>query len=197
MPNSADPHNTPQHRIRKGCICAVALFVMGGSGWGIFSASAGDQSPKVKVEINDLCFAVNGDAPCTSSSGSPPPPAHGQGSGQGEPRVTPQLLPTSEVRAHALDRRDGPAIVRSAPSVDGRFLYELDPHSTVEITCQRWAEVVKPSDGSSTALWDQIGPNQWVNDAWVDTDSDRPVTRMCDHHPEQSQSDRNDASQQH
>ncbi|MEU5241637.1 hypothetical protein ACH4UR_35600 [Streptomyces lydicus] len=78
--------------------------------------------------------------------------------------------------------------MRSSPSLEGSFLYELKPHGTVKIICQRWSEVVQPSRGSATALWDQVGPGEWVSDAYLDTNSNRPVTAMCEHHPDEDQS---------
>ncbi len=44
---------------------------------------------------------------------------------------------------------------------------------------QLGVERTSPRDGKPTALWNKIGQDE-VSDALIDTNSDGPVTRMCD-----------------
>ncbi|MFF8786679.1 hypothetical protein [Streptomyces sp. NPDC015125] len=188
MSNTPAPQNTPQPRKRGGLLVTVVAAVVGCGGWGIFTLSAGEHPQGPTVKINNACAALIG---CTTSSGSPPRTSHdGRGTSQEERHDAPQLIPAQDVRAHVLDRRDGPAIVRSTPSVNGHFLYTLDPYhhpTQIKIICQTWADAVQPAKGASTALWDRIGPDEWISDAYLDTGTSRPVTRRCEQPPDEGQ----------
>ncbi|MER0476782.1 hypothetical protein ABR737_00155 [Streptomyces sp. Edi2] len=181
-PVSQGPH---QRRKSMGLSAAVIVLLSGG-GWGLSTLNGGEhtQGPRVKIGCSAV-FSVNS---CTSTS--PPSPAE-PGLDQGKRNIGPQLIPAQDVRAHVLDRRDGPAIVRSTPSVNGHFLYTLDPYhhpTQIKIICQAWAGVVQPANGPPTALWDRIGPDEWISDAYLDTGSSRPVTKKCEQPPDEGQS---------
>ncbi|MFD3424297.1 hypothetical protein [Streptomyces decoyicus] len=178
MSNASVPQGTHQPRRRTAVIAVLVVLSGGGGWWGLSTRGGGEHTQGPQVTVG--CAAVFSIGSCTSSS---LPPRTEPGTDGGKRQLTPQLIPAQEGRGYVLDWRDGPAFVRSTPSVNGHFLYTLDPHhhpTQIKIICQTWADVVQPAKGPPTRLWDRIAPDEWISDAYLDTGSARPVTKMCD-----------------
>ncbi|MEV6318519.1 SH3 domain-containing protein [Streptomyces sp. NPDC051776] len=68
--------------------------------------------------------------------------------------------------------------VRSGPSSSSRLVKMLPYGARVRIHCQSPGERVTGPYGT-TRIWDNIGPGQYVSDAYVKTGSDGYVAPRC------------------
>ncbi|MEU6079900.1 peptidase [Streptomyces sp. NPDC047108] len=68
--------------------------------------------------------------------------------------------------------------VRSGPSSGSRLVKVLPYGARVRINCQCQGERVAGPYGT-TRIWDNIGPGQYVSDAYVRTGSDGYVAPRC------------------
>ncbi|MFE4678209.1 hypothetical protein [Streptomyces sp. NPDC056723] len=166
------PSTAPHSFLKRLLLTLIGLVAAGGTL--SLSMPIGSSS----TEFSQRCVTVmSPHSRCTLTSPGPP-----SGGGHGEhekPKITPQLV----VGVPAQIRRSGPATVYGAPSKQAGVKYVLDPGHEVKIICQQWAELVRsPRDGRPSALWDKLGDDEWVSDAFVDTNSDGPVTRFCHRH---------------
>lgn len=175
MSSSSTPRGNP-HRLKR-ILWTIVAVIVGGGGY-VSCHFGGEQDPKdPPAVISQNCIPVFSPHSCTPPSPSPAPEKRKDAPEQR--KATPQLVLHQQAPTRALVRRTGRAIVRGTPSIDGPIRYELDPHTTVNIICQRWADLVQAPDAKPTALWDEIGPGEWVTDAAIDTNSDSPVTKLC------------------
>lgn len=70
--------------------------------------------------------------------------------------------------------------VRDAPNTAGEIVGALADGTTVTISCQTEGEwVYSEVYDFWTNLWDQVGPGEYVSDAYVDTGSNDPVAPAC------------------
>ncbi|SFJ23784.1 hypothetical protein SAMN05421835_1042 [Amycolatopsis sacchari] len=72
----------------------------------------------------------------------------------------------------------GPMNVRSAPSTTASVKGLAANYAKVTIECYVEGDAVTGTYGTS-AIWDRIGPGQYVSDAYVYTGSDQPVAPHC------------------
>ena len=68
--------------------------------------------------------------------------------------------------------------VRQGPGTNTPVVRQLPAGSQITIRCQRRGEWVTGPCGTSN-LWDSIGPNQYVSDAYVRTGSNGMVAPDC------------------
>lgn len=153
---------------KRRVVAALSAVVLGG---GLsLGLTLGSSSEDKSIEQN-----------CIYSTCTVIPPDKKEPTKEPTPKPAPQLMPTKVVGVPAQIRRSGPATVYGAPSTKAGVKYELEPGQRVTISCQMWAEVVEsPRDQKPSALWNKIGDDEWVPDAYTDTNSDGPVTRFCD-----------------
>ncbi|MFF4607665.1 peptidase [Streptomyces sp. NPDC001339] len=68
--------------------------------------------------------------------------------------------------------------VRTGPSTANPVVRQLADGAWVQIQCQRRGERVSGPCGT-TDIWDNIGPGQYISDAYVRTGSSGPVAPSC------------------
>lgn len=68
--------------------------------------------------------------------------------------------------------------VRQGPTTSAPVVRKLAGGAWVQVRCQRRGERVSGPYGT-TDIWDNIGPGQYVSDAYVHTGSDGPVAPRC------------------
>ncbi|GHF29804.1 MULTISPECIES: SH3 domain-containing protein [Streptomyces] len=68
--------------------------------------------------------------------------------------------------------------VRRGPSTDSELVKVLPQDSRIPIRCQTYGETVSGPCGTSN-IWDNIGPGQYVADAYVKTGSSGFVADRC------------------
>lgn len=72
----------------------------------------------------------------------------------------------------------GPLTVRSGPGTGNAAVGQAGNHANVVIECTARGTTVTGTYGT-TNLWNRIGPNNWISDAYVDTGSSTPVAGSC------------------
>ncbi|MFI9051863.1 hypothetical protein [Streptomyces sp. NPDC053427] len=68
--------------------------------------------------------------------------------------------------------------VRSGPSTAASVVRKLAGGAWIQIQCQRRGQRITGPYGT-TDIWDNIGPGQYVSDAYVRTGSSGPVAPRC------------------
>jgi len=70
--------------------------------------------------------------------------------------------------------------IREKPTSKSDMVGTLPNQAVIEIVCQtRGERVSSPVFGGSTRVWDSLGPDRFVSDAYVYTDSDKRVAEDC------------------
>ncbi|MFC8801732.1 hypothetical protein ACFT2C_28680 [Promicromonospora sp. NPDC057138] len=72
----------------------------------------------------------------------------------------------------------GPLTVRSGPGTSTAAVGQAGNYANVVIECTATGTTVTGTYGTSN-VWDRIGPNNWVSDAYVNTGSSTPVAPAC------------------
>ncbi len=72
----------------------------------------------------------------------------------------------------------GPLTVRSGPGTGTDAVGQAGNYANVVIECTATGTTVTGTYGTSN-VWDRIGPNNWIADAYVNTGSDDPVAPAC------------------
>jgi hypothetical protein len=72
----------------------------------------------------------------------------------------------------------GPLTVRSGPGTGTAAVGQAGNYANVVIECTATGTTVTGTYGTSN-VWDRIGPNNWVADAYVNTGSSDPVAPAC------------------
>jgi hypothetical protein len=72
----------------------------------------------------------------------------------------------------------GPLTVRSGPGTGTAAVGQAGNYANVVIECTATGTTVTGTYGTSN-VWDRIGPNNWVSDAYVNTGSSTPVAPPC------------------
>ena len=74
--------------------------------------------------------------------------------------------------------KNGPLNVRSGPSTDYPAVGQAGNHTNVVIECTARGATITGTYGT-TDLWNRIGPDNWVSDAYVATGSSTPTAPTC------------------
>ncbi|MEU4387389.1 hypothetical protein [Promicromonospora sp. NPDC023805] len=72
----------------------------------------------------------------------------------------------------------GPLTVRSGPGTDNAAVGQAGNHANVVIECTARGTSITGTYGT-TDLWNRIGPDNWVSDAYVSTGSSSGAARTC------------------
>lgn len=72
----------------------------------------------------------------------------------------------------------GPLTVRSGPGTGTAAVGQAGNYANVVIECTATGTTVTGTYGTSN-VWNRIGPNNWVSDAYVNTGSSAPVAPAC------------------
>lgn len=74
--------------------------------------------------------------------------------------------------------KNGPLNVRSGPSTDYAAVGQAGNHANVVIECTARGATITGTSGT-TDLWNRIGPDNWVSDAYVSTGSSTRAAPTC------------------
>lgn len=129
--------------------------------------------------VGDLDEDMDGTTDSDSGSGSD----SGAGAAAAAPAPAPAAADGATVRAASYRRSfqiaPGQQVrVRQGPTTSAPVVRKLAGGSWVQIRCQRSGERVTGPYGT-TDIWDNIGPGEYVSDAYVHTGSDGPVAPQC------------------
>lgn len=74
--------------------------------------------------------------------------------------------------------KGGPLTVRSGPGTDNAAVGQAGNHTNVVIECTARGTTITGTYGT-TDLWNRIGPDNWISDAYVSTGSSTPAAPTC------------------